>query len=238
MDITVTSTERVIEKKGTRVGGGGPRGGRNGPPPRNGWGGGGKGPGRDGGGGSDGFSPAKYRIGMWVALAAIAMMFTALTSAYIVRAASADDWRPLGLPRILWLSTALILVSSFTFERARRALKSGQGRTYTRWLVATVLLGLGFLAAQLMVWRQLVAQGVYVATNPHSSFFYLLTGAHGVHLVGGILGLDFLLFRTWRKSGGRYAAERRDAAVDAVALYWHFMDGLWIYLFLLLFLWR
>jgi cytochrome c oxidase subunit 3 len=175
---------------------------------------------------------------MWVALAAIAMMFTALTSAYIVRAASGDDWRPLALPRILWLSTALIIASSFTFEAARRALRRGLDGAYTRWLLLTVLLGLGFLASQLIAWRQLVAQGIYVATNPHSSFFYLLTGAHGVHLIGGILALDFLLFRTWRKTVGEYAAERRLAAADAVSLYWHFMDGLWVYLFLLLFLWR
>jgi cytochrome c oxidase subunit 3 len=236
MDITVTSTERVARKTGKGVGGG-PRGGKGGPPPRNGKGfGNGGGPGR--GGDSQGFSPARYRLGMWVALAAIAMMFTALTSAYIVRAASGDDWRPIAMPNILWFSTGLILASSFTFEAARRALKRGQDSIYSRWLLLTVLLGLGFLASQLIAWRQLVSQGVYVATNPHSSFFYLLTGAHGVHLIGGILALDFLLFRTWRKTVGAYTAERRRAAADAVSLYWHFMDGLWLYLFLLLFLWR
>lgn len=236
MDITVT-TEQVVKKKGRIVGGGGPRGGRGGPPPRNGkgLGGGGRGP-FGGGGDSRGFQPARYRLGMWVALAAIAMMFTALTSAYIVRAASGDDWRPLALPRILWLSTALILASSFTFERARRALRKGLDQIYTRWLFVTVLLGLGFLGAQLAAWRQLVAAGVFLATNPHSSFFYLLTGAHAVHLIGGIVALDFLLFRTWRKAVQE--RERRLAAADAVALYWHFMDGLWVYLFLLLFLWR
>jgi cytochrome c oxidase subunit 3 len=234
MDITVTSTERVARKTGKGVG---PRGGQGGPPPRNGKGFGGGGP-RRGSNSQEGFSPARYRLGMWVALAAIGMMFTALTSAYIVRAASGDDWRPIAMPQILWLSTGLILVSSFTFESARRALKHGQDKTYSRWLLLTVLLGVGFLASQLIAWRQLVAQGVYVATNPHSSFFYLLTGAHGVHLIGGILALDFLLFRTWRKTVGEYATERRRATADAVALYWHFMDGLWIYLFLLLFMWR
>jgi cytochrome c oxidase subunit III len=239
MDITVTSTERVVKKTGRGVGGG--PGGKNGPLPRNGKGLGGRGGGprrRDGGDSSQEFSPARYRLGMWVALAAIAMMFTALTSAYIVRAASGDDWRSLDPPRVLWLSTALILASSFTFEAARRALKRGHDSAYSRWLLLTVLLGSGFLASQLVAWRQLVAQKIYVATNPHSSFFYLLTGAHGVHLIGGILALDFLLFRTWRKSGGEHAALRRVAAADAVSLYWHFMDGLWLYLFLLLFLWR
>jgi cytochrome c oxidase subunit 3 len=77
-----------------------------------------------------------------------------------------------------------------------------------------------------------------MAANPHSSFFYVLTGAHGLHLLGGILGLDFLLLRSWRKRFDERGTAKRQAVVDAVALYWHFMDGLWIYLFLLLFLWR
>ena len=86
--------------------------------------------------------------------------------------------------------------------------------------------------------RQLVAQGIYISSNPHSSFFYVLTGAHGLHLLGGILGLDFLLLRSRRRRNEEHAGARRLAIADAVALYWHFMDGLWIYLFLLLFLWR
>lgn len=232
MATTVTSTERI---KKSAVGGGSSKG-KNGRPPRNGNGGNGHG-GRGEEAGRE-FSTAQYRIGMWVALAAIAMMFTALTSAYIVRAAGASDWRPLATPRVLWLSTALIILSSITFELARRALKRRQDSAYSRWLLLTVVLGLGFLAGQFWAWRQLVGQGVYVNTNPHSSFFYLLTGTHGVHLIGGILALDFLLFRTWRKPAGEYSEERRRASADAVALYWHFMDALWVYLFLLLFLWR
>jgi cytochrome c oxidase subunit 3 len=230
MGTMVTSTERVAQPK--VVTGGGP--GRVGPN------GGPRGNGRNGKGGddADGFSPTKYRIGMWVALAGVAMMFTALTSAYIVRASTSNDWRPLAMPRLLWVSTALILVSSVTFEIARRTLKKGNAGGYQRWLLLTVLLGLGFLATQLLAWRQLVGQGIYIASSPHSSFFYVLTGAHGLHLLGGILGLDFLLLRSRRKRPDEQAATRRQAAVDAVALYWHFMDGLWIYLFLLLFLWR
>lgn len=180
----------------------------------------------------------KYLIGMWVALAGVTMLFTALTSAYIVRANSSNDWRPIEMPRVLWLSTTLIIASSITFEIARYALKRGQRSLYNRWLLLTVMLGLAFLASQLLAWRQLVAQGIYVASNPHSSFFYVLTGAHGLHLLGGILGLDYLLLRSWRKSFEDQAEEKRQARLNSVALYWHFMDGLWIYLFLLLFLWR
>ncbi|HKQ99676.1 MAG TPA: cytochrome c oxidase subunit 3 [Pyrinomonadaceae bacterium] len=227
--MTVTSTETVAQ---TKVGlGSGPRKvGPNGGPRGN-------GPGGSGSVG-DNFSPRKYRIGMWVALAGVLMLFTALTSAYIVRASSSNDWRPLVMPRLLWFSTGLILVSSLTFEVARRTLKSGNVSGYQRWLLLTVLLGLGFLATQLLAWRQLVTQGMYIATNPHSSFFYVLTGAHGLHLLGGILGLDYLLLRSWRRRNEGHAAEKRLAMANAVALYWHFMDGLWIYLFLLLFLWR
>jgi cytochrome c oxidase subunit 3 len=183
----------------------------------------------------------RYRIGMWVGLASVAMMFTALSSAYIVRSASSFDWTPLPMPRVLLVSTALILGSSFTLATARRKLRAGLSALYQRWIVITVILGFAFLAAQLVAWRQLERQGLYLASNPHSSFFYLLTGAHGIHLIGGLLGLLFLWLR-WRRYSDTTSEEtiiaKRMAATDAVTIYWHFMDGLWIYLFLLLFLWR
>jgi cytochrome c oxidase subunit III len=180
----------------------------------------------------------RYRIGMWVGLASVAMMFTSLSSAYIVRSASANDWTPLPMPRVLITSTILILASSITLETARRKLKAAMTGAYAQWLFITVLLGLGFLAAQLVAWRQLAARGVYLASNPHSSFFYLLTGAHAVHLLGGLLGLSFLWLRSRRQLTETALLAKRRAAADSVAIYWHFMDALWIYLFLLLFLWR
>ncbi len=180
-------------------------------------------------------SANRYRIGMWVALASILMMFTALSSAYIVRAASSSDWQPLTMPRILLLSTALILVSSGTLETARRNLKDASGNAYKPWLLLTVILGLGFLASQLLAWRQLVRQGVYVASNPHSSFFYLLTAAHGVHLLGGLAALAYLSLRSRAAQENQAAVTKAQASADAVTLYWHFMDVLWIYLFVLLF---
>jgi len=186
----------------------------------------------------EGSMSARYRIGTWVLLASIAMLFTALTSAYIVRAASATDWRPLALPRILWLSTALLVLSSVTLEAARRNLKSLRNSGYVQWLALTTALGLGFLASQLNAWRQLAAQGVFLASNPHSSFFYLLTALHGLHLLAGLLALLYLLLKTRTLRADVVGEARRQAAADAVGIYWHFMDGLWIYLFLLLFLWR
>jgi cytochrome c oxidase subunit 3 len=181
---------------------------------------------------------SRYRIGMWVAMAAILMMFTALTSAYIVRAASSDDWQPLKMPRILLLSTAVIIISSGTLEAARRKLKAAAIEGHRRWLMLTVALGLGFLVSQLLAWQQLVRQGVYVSSNPHSSFFYLLTATHGVHLLGGLVALVYLSFRTRIVRENELAIVKRQGAADAVTLYWHFMDVLWLYLFVLLFFWR
>jgi cytochrome c oxidase subunit III len=180
----------------------------------------------------------RYRIGMWVALASVTMMFTSLSSAYIVRANSANDWTSLPMPRVLIVSTILILASSVTLELARRKLKASLTKAYTQWVVITVLLGVAFLASQLFAWRQLKAWGLYMASNPHSSFFYLLTGAHAVHLAGGLLGLTFLWLRSRAVTKEAAVLTKRQASADAVTIYWHFMDALWIYLFLLLFLWR
>lgn len=199
--------------------------------------------GNGGGGGSGGDdrarkpSPVKARLAMWVALGSILMLFAALTSAYVV-IASTDSRQGLQLPRLLWLSTALIVVSSLTFKAACRSLKLGSDARYTAWLWVTLLLGLGFLGTQLLSWRQLVAQGVYLAGNPHSSFFYILTGVHGLHLLGGILALSYLLLRTRRRSHDREREARRRTAAEVVALYWHFMDGIWVFLFMLLLFWK
>jgi len=180
----------------------------------------------------------RYRIGMWVALASIAMMFTSLSSAYIVRSGGATDWVPIAMPRVLIASTALILISSVTLEIARRSLKRSLHDKYARYVLFTALLGVGFLASQLIAWRQLAAQGVYLASHPHSSFFYLLTGAHALHLIGGLLALTYLWLRSRHQLVEPGLVAKRKATADAVTIYWHFMDGLWIYLFLLLFLWR
>jgi cytochrome c oxidase subunit 3 len=183
-------------------------------------------------------SGSRYRVGGWVLIAGVAMFFTALTSAYIVRAASATDWRPIALPRILWLSTILILISSGTLEAARRSLKQLLDRKYVGWLVVTAFLGIAFLLSQWLAWMQLARQGVFLKSNPHSSFFYLLTATHGLHLVAGLLGLLYLLVRARQEPADEAGKAKHWGRTDAVSTYWHFMDGLWIYLFLLLFLWR
>jgi len=224
----VTSTERIID---TTVGGGShPRGG-------NGFlknGGGKHGEARD----SLRFLPERYRIGAWVAIASILMLFVALASAYIVRSASGNDWQPIAMPKVLWLSTALILISSIAMEVSRRSLKQQRDAKYGRWLMITVALGLGFLGSQVFAWRQLVRQGAYLASNPYNSFFYLFTATHGLHLLGGILALGYLLARTTKRRGSLEGELRRTGAAGAATIYWHFMDGLWVGLFLLLLFWK
>lgn len=232
---TTTRTEATLDiVSPRRRGGRGPRGG----------GGNGKGPngGGPGGGGGDksrGFEPDRYRIGVLAGIASILMMFTALASAYIVRSGmpTSIDWGGGQMPSFVYLSTALILVSSFTFTRAKAALRHDEEHGYRLWLAVTLLLGLGFLASQLLAWRQLVARGLYLASNPHSSFFYVLTGLHGLHLAGGILALGFLFAYAQRSRGPAPRVKRR-TLTDVVGIYWHFMDLLWVFLFLLLFFWR
>jgi len=180
----------------------------------------------------------RYRIGMLVTLASIAMLFTSLSSAYIVRAGPMTDWFPLPVPRVLFGSSALLLLASVSIEIARRKLKLNLLASYGRYLSLTLVLGLGFLVSQLIAWRQLRHEGIYISSHPHSSFFYLLTGAHGFHVAGGLLGLGLLWFYSRRQSEAPTFVGKRQGIADAVSIYWHFMFALWIYLFLLLFLWR
>jgi cytochrome c oxidase subunit 3 len=230
MVTTVTSTERVKQVK-TGLGGTPP--GKNGPN--------GNGSGGNGGKRRDDserrFSPKPYRLTLWIVIAAIFMMFSALVAAYIMLS-SGEKWPPIVMPRLLWLSTGLIVLSSLTFEAARRSLKKGSDKRYSFWLLLTLGLGLGFIASQLFAWRNLVGQRIYLASNNHSSFFYLLTGVHALHLLGGILALSYLLLRTRSRRPNVDAEMKRQASANIVSVYWHFMDGLWVFLFLLLLLWK
>lgn len=176
-----------------------------------------------------------YRIGMWIALVPIVMMFISFTSAMVVRRGLSNDWVATPIPGILWLNTVLLLASSLTLESARRSLKRGLGEAFSRWLLLTTVLGVAFVGGQFIAWRELVLQGVYLASNPSSSFFYLLTVAHGVHLFGGLLALCYLNTRARVFAA---AGAPRATALDVTAIYWHFMDGLWIYVFTLLLLGR
>ena len=225
MATTVTST-KTAEKRETRPGGGSRFPGPNGKGPKgNGAGGGGKDRQRR-------LSPAAYRVTMWVVLAAIVMMFAALSSAYIILSADTERSR-VAMPRMFFLSTGIIALSSFTIEAAKRSLKRENETRYRGWSIVTLVLGLIFLTAQVMGWRELRAQGIYFASHPHRTFFYLFTGVHGVHLFGGIAGLSYLVIRTRRK-GRQSQIVPTATSAGLMSLYWHTMDGLWIWLFLLL----
>jgi cytochrome c oxidase subunit III len=194
------------------------------------------------GGGADGFgggSPHSGRpvipvdvslAGVWVGIASITMLFAALTSALWMR----EAWRPAplpsGTPPILYWNTLILIASSLTIELARRSLKKDRARDFRLWLYVTTALGLAFVAGQLIAWRELAAQGVYVSSNAGSAFFYVITATHGLHLLGGIIALVALAFSVPRIL---FSARGR-VAVEATAVYWHFMDALWIYIFILL----
>jgi cytochrome c oxidase subunit 3 len=175
------------------------------------------------------------RSGIWVAIFAITMSFVALTSALFVREGSASDWQHLALPSILYANTLVLLLSSLTVEMARRAFAARtiiEGRPATlalAWLVLTFALGLLFVAGQYEAWRQLAAHGLFLATNPNSSFFYVFTGMHILHLLGGVAALVYLIGQL----AGSYTAFRRIAFANT-ATYWHFMGILWLYLLLVL----
>jgi cytochrome c oxidase subunit 3 len=188
------------------------------------------------GGGAREVPRRAYFTAISLGLAAIVMFFMALTSSYIVRKGLGGDWQPVRLPRTVWFNTAVLLLSSATIEIARRKLARGVAAAFKGWWVLTTGLGLVFLAGQLIAWRQLSAAGVFLASNPASSFFYVLTAAHGLHLVGGILALLYVAFRTWSAAAG--ARVTQETAAEVASVYWHFMDGLWVFLFLLLTLGR
>ncbi len=195
-------------------------------------GGGGSGPKGDGGGDSGqpgGTSDRRYYTGMWVGLAGVVMLFTAFTSAYIVRQGLSDDWKPFALPGLVWVNTLVLLASSFALQRAKGSFPNVL--RLRRWWWTATGLGMAFLWGQVAVWRELAAAGVYMSSNPSSSFFYVLTAAHGLHLLGGVIAL---LWLSWKLHRGRLTR----TATGVMALYWQFMDGLWIYLLLLILIWR
>ena len=206
-------------------------------------GGGGGGPTPPPGGGDDGGdgkrrrpggrpSPNRYYTGITLGIVSILMFFMALASAFLVRRGTSGDWIPVHLPAVLWINTLALIASSVTLERARRSLSRLDVSGFRKLWALTTGLGALFLIGQLVAWRQLVAQGVFMASNPASSFFYIFTAAHGVHLLGGVGALVYVLVRKF--DNNRSIA--LPTAAEVASYYWHFMDGLWIFLLALLYL--
>lgn len=160
---------------------------------------------------------ATQRTGMLLTLASISMMFIGLTSAYVVSQGLGPLWKQVHMRPLIWINTAILLSSSYTIERARRGLSM-------KWLTGTLLLGIAFVAGQIAVFSELAKEGLYLNTGRQASFYYLLTGLHALHVVAGILALGWTILR-FRKS-----------TLDIASMYWHFMDGLWIYLLVVIFI--
>ncbi len=159
------------------------------------------------------------------------MLFAGLSSAYIVLR-GVPSWQNIQLPSLLWSNTAVLLLSSVAIELSRRAIRRSDLESMRRWLAVSGVLGLAFLVGQLAAWRQLVRAGVYLPSTLQSSFFYILTGLHGLHLLGGVVALGIVLVMAFKN---RLSAFRYEP-LKLCSTYWHVMDALWVWLFLLLLL--
>jgi cytochrome c oxidase subunit III len=195
---------------------------------------------------------SRYRMALFSILAADLMLFIALAVTFFARQQGGHfdasnawvfDWHPLAIPPVLWINTAVLLLSSLTMEVARRHFFRetdvmeewlGLGRPTVRraapWLAATGVLGGLFLAGQWIAWKQLVAEGVFSGSNPSSYFFYLITGTHAMHLLLGVLALSACMISLMLLR----RVELRQVAVDCTAWYWHAMGVFWFFLFGLL----
>jgi cytochrome c oxidase subunit III len=216
---TVEEIELIIQKKGGGGGGSAPPAGGN------------------DGGGDDGkkrpnrrVSPGRYYTGIAIGIISVLMFFMALASAFLVRKGG-QDWVPVHIPALLWVNTLVLLASSGTLELARKRLAQMDMGGFKRFWLATTILGLVFLIGQVSAWRILVKQGIYLASNPASSFFYIFTGAHALHLLGGVGALIYVARRNFD-----LAKITRPVAAEVTSYYWHFMDGLWLFLLALMYL--
>ena len=158
-------------------------------------------------------------LGMWFALAAITMLFVGLTSAYIARRGLDPQWAAISAPSAALPACALLIASSITLELGRKRRSLG-------WLVTTWVLGLAFIGAQVVACRELSTTGLYLSTSPHSSFFYLFTALHALHVSGGIVAL------TWAM-----CVRATLSRINVIGLYWHAMTIVWVYLLAVLFAW-
>jgi cytochrome c oxidase subunit III len=168
--------------------------------------------------------PGTYTIFLLALCGSIFAFFAALVAAFIWRSQTHPYWTSIEIPQILWLSTSLILLSSVTYEAARRVYARGEWRLASRLLLLTAVIGAAFVASQLTAWRRLIDQGAYMMENPHGSFFYLFTGLHAAHLIGGMIALFYVVL----------GKNRRRELVNVVGYYWHFLTVLWLALFILL----
>jgi len=180
-------------------------------------------------GGALSVPPAK--IGLWLLLAVISSLFGLFISAYYMRMGHAHgDWSPVALPRVLWLNTALLGLSSVGMQAARVAVRRAQTDRVRIYLTAGGLFAVAFLVGQLWAWSQLNASGYFLG-SPAAAFFYLLTAVHGLHLLGGLF--------VWGKTMVRMVPASLEvldvrSSVELCTVYWHYLLIVWLVLFAVL----
>lgn len=170
-----------------------------------------------------------YPAGLMAVLATVTMLFAAFTAALLVRRAG-HDWVPVDLPRIVWVNAVVILASSIAVEMGRHAARTGVAPLALTRVAGALALGLVFLIGQVLAWRALAARGVFLPTTPHAAFFYLLSAVHGAHVLGGLGALGWALRRLSRSPLLPLAR----ATLAQVAVFWHFVGALWLYLLVVL----
>lgn len=201
-----------------------------------------KGPG--GGGYSSSSEPEsnvgdKSRIITGFVLLVVLMTFGGLLAAYAVLATNRSiEWNPFTLPIQVWISTAIILASSITYELGQRAIFARNIEGTRKFMVATAVLGGLFVSSQLIAWVALVQRGYYMEGNPYAGFFYILTAAHALHVVGGVVALGTILLRSWYPASSQAEQIYRENMSRSIGWYWHFVGGLWIVLLMFLGLWK
>lgn len=174
-------------------------------------------------------NPKKFAL--WLFIVSVCMVFASLTSAYIVRQAE-GNWQIFELPPLFWITSVLILVSSFTMHGAYLAAKRDNLEMVKLSMIVTTILGIGFLVGQVLAWGELVANNVYFVGNPSGSFVYVLSGLHGLHIVGGVVFLLITLVAAFR-----YQVHSKNLSlIEMCTTFWHFLDALWLYLFVFLLL--
>jgi cytochrome c oxidase subunit III len=173
------------------------------------------------------------RLGVKLLVLALSMLFAASIVGYLVIRSRAAVWPPPGVPRLpgtLWISTLIIVISSFTMQSAVRAARTDRRRPLGTWMLLTTLLGVAFLVSQTVNWFALVAANLTARTNLYGFTFYMLTGLHAAHVVGGVIPLGVVTARAWR---GHYSSASHPG-VEYCAIYWHFLAAVWLVLFTLL----
>jgi len=173
---------------------------------------------------------------LWIGQVSIGMMFAGLTSGYIVRR-DAGNWLTFGLPTAFFISTAVILISSITMNMAVQAAKKDSQSAIIRSILLTLLLGIVFGISQFIAWKALIRSNVYFTgtqSNAAGSFLYVITGLHLAHILGGIIALIITFFKARAK---KYSPANY-FGIRLCAIYWHFLDGLWIYLFVFMLILR